>query len=69
MATKKRPPKPFKSSLETIVYDDEILREVYANRDAYAAEHGNDLRRICEDLRKRGEERLREREKQNPKAR
>jgi hypothetical protein len=29
---------------------DEVLREVYTARDAYAAEHGYDLDRICADL-------------------
>jgi hypothetical protein len=33
--------------------EDEVLREVYAVRDAYAAEHGDDLDRICADLKYR----------------
>lgn len=37
---------------------DEVLREVYANRDAYSAEHGHDLRRIFGDMKRRSEERI-----------
>jgi len=31
-------------------WEDDVLREVYAARDAYAAEHGYDLDRIYADL-------------------
>ena len=33
--------------------DYEVLRQVYAARDAYAAEHGRDLDRIYADLKRR----------------
>jgi hypothetical protein len=53
MATRKRPSVPRKSLSEKASWDDEVLREAYANRDAYAAEHGHDLDRIYADLKKR----------------
>lgn len=34
-------------------WEDAVLREVYAARDAYAAEHGYDLDRIYADLKRR----------------
>ena len=53
MATRKRPSAPRKSLCEQKPWEDEILREVYAVRDAYAAEHGYDLDRIYADLKRR----------------
>ena len=50
MGTRKRPSAPRKSLLEGKPWEDEVLREVYAVRDAYAAEHGYDLNRIYADL-------------------
>lgn len=35
---------------------DDVLRELYAERDAYAAEHGYDLDRIFADLKRRENE-------------
>ena len=34
-------------------WEDEVLREVFTVRDAYAAEHGYDLDRIYADLKQR----------------
>lgn len=53
MATRKRPSVRRKSLCEQKPWEDEVLREVYAVRDAYAAEHGYDLDRICADLKGR----------------
>jgi hypothetical protein len=53
MATRKRPSAPRKSLCEQRPWEDEVLREVYAARDAYAAEHGYDLDRIYADLKHR----------------
>ena len=53
MATPKLPPAPPKSCSEQKPWEHEVLREVYAVRDAYAAEHGYDLDRIYADLKRR----------------
>ena len=53
MATRKRPSALRKSLCEHKPWEDEVLREVYAVRDAYAAEHGYDLDRIYADLKRR----------------
>jgi hypothetical protein len=53
MATTKRPSAPRKNSSEHEPWEDEVLREVYAARDAYAAEHGYDLDRLFADLKGR----------------
>jgi hypothetical protein len=42
-----------KSLSERAPWEHEVLREVYAVRDAYAAEHGYNLRRIYQDLKNR----------------
>jgi len=55
MATLKQQSVPQKSSSDQSPSEDEVLREVYAERDAYAAEHGYDLKRIYQDLKRREE--------------
>ena len=35
------------------MYKDEIIAEVWKNRDAYAAKHNNNIARIVADIRKR----------------
>jgi hypothetical protein len=49
MATPKRRFAHPKNLSEFDRHDDEVLRQVYAARDAYAAEHGHDLDRIYAD--------------------
>ena len=53
MATQKRPSVRRKNLSDQHPWEDEVLREVYAARDAYAAEHGYDLYRIYADLKDR----------------
>lgn len=45
MDTRKQPSVLLKNSSEGTPWDDEVIQEVYAVRDAYAAEHENDLDR------------------------
>jgi hypothetical protein len=52
MATRKRLSAPGKSLCEQTPGQDEVLREVYGVRDAYATEHGYDLDRIYADLKR-----------------
>ncbi len=53
MATQKRPSVPRKNSSKQKPWEDEVLRDLYVQRDAYAAEHGYDLDRIYADLKRR----------------
>jgi len=53
MGTQKQPSAPRKSLCKPQPWEDEVLREVYKVRDAYAAEHGYDLSRIYADLKQR----------------
>jgi len=51
MATRR----PQKNSSEQKSWEDEVLRELYVERDRYAAELGFDLDRIFADLKRREE--------------
>ncbi len=51
----KRQSEDGKNSSERKPWEDEVLRKVYAVRDAYAAEHDYDLDRIYADLKRREE--------------
>jgi len=56
MLSQKRRSAHQKNSSDQKPWEDAVLRDLYAVRDAYAAEHGHDLERIYRDL-KRKEER------------
>ena len=53
MATRKRQSVHPRISSDREPWEDEVLREAYATRDEYAAEHGYDLDRIYADLKQR----------------
>ncbi len=53
MGTTKRASVLPKNSSEEKPWEDEVLREVYAVRDEYTAEHGHDLDKIYADLKRR----------------
>ena len=66
MATQKRPSVPRKSLPDPKPWEDEVLREVYTARDAYAAEHGYNLDRIYADLKHRKAKSRRRRANEGP---
>ncbi len=53
MDTPKRRSVLRKNSSDRKLWDDEVLTDVYAARDAYSAEQGHDLDRIYADLKRR----------------
>ena len=53
MASLKQPSVRRKNSSEKAPTNDAVLSEVYAIRDAYAAEHNHNLDRIYADLKRR----------------
>ena len=50
MSATEQPFAPRKNSSDSASWVDEVLRDLYASRDAYAEEHGNDVDRIFADL-------------------
>ena len=54
MATRKPSSAPPTNSPDERWWEDEILRDLYARRDTYSAAHGDDLKRIFADLKRRG---------------
>jgi hypothetical protein len=53
MAMQKQQSAHPRSSSDYEPWEDEVLRDVYATRDDYGAEHGYDLDRIYADLKQR----------------
>ena len=53
MTTQERSSAHLKNLSEQKPWEDEVLRDLYAVRDAYAAENGYDLDRIYADLKRR----------------
>jgi len=53
MAIEKRKSVHPKNLSDHVCWEDEVLSQVYAVRDEYAAEHGHDLDKIYEDLKRR----------------
>ena len=53
MGIKRPSARPKNSSEQEKPWEDEVLREMYKERDAYAAELGFDLEKIYADLRRR----------------
>lgn len=53
MATTKQRSARRKNSSDLKPWEDEVLRDLYAQRDAYAAEHGYDLTRLYDDVKAR----------------
>ena len=58
-----------KNSSDRKPWEDEVLREVYAGRDAHAAQFGNDATKIYKDLVRKGKSvrlKLRKKERSGP---
>jgi hypothetical protein len=54
MATRKQSSAPPTNSAKKRWWEDEILRDLYAKRDAYSAAHDHDLEKIFADMKRRG---------------